>query len=1334
MKLLLILSVLTIVSSTCPQVFTDNERGFAALYWSVLARANQAGCHECIVEKSRALGLHTSSDATTWTCYELLMAAVKGDKGCSDVCMNGGINQCTFLSDASLQQQDDAPIVSPSCQTCLNSTKGKEACSTLHGCQSYCTKDCILECGLPSECSAPSDATPPHPCQQCLSRYFGESTDEVWPKKQCLVSEKYKGCREYCVKNCGDGNIGTEEQCDDSNTINGDGCDSNCMIEYGYGCNSPSWDQRSTCKPICGDGIVMPGEECDDFNKKNGDGCNIDCKIEPYWQCSTPSGGGHSRCDGICGDLVLTGTEQCDDGNKVNKDGCSSNCDTEPGFICKGASCTAICGDGLVVQGEECDDHNTTDEDGCSSTCELEDGYRCVNESQEPSVCKAICGNGKVEKTEVCDYSVGTGTGCTSTCEQKEGFQCSYKGPETDSCENICGDGIIVDGEQCDDLNPKSNDGCSSTCEIERGYSCKSTAKNGQVSKCSTECTDGIVAGSEECDDGNSNDKDGCSNNCKVNDGWECELSTSGGPDSHCGVVCGDGIIISSLEDCDDKNTRNADGCSDTCKFEPGFICSKGAPSDCSPVCGDGIRAGKEECDDSNTANADGCDSECKVEVGYTCNDGKCTAICGDGLVTGEEECDDDNERSNDGCSSTCTVEDGYECSVVENKASVCVNTCGDGIVSTNEACDDSNQVAGDGCSPRCALEHGYSCATSPCTQVHIVCGDGIVAGDENCDDSNTIDGDGCNASCQTERGYNCASGSCTTVCGDGIVTGAETCDDGNAAGSDGCSETCTIEETGVPNVAWQCGEPGTSCWKQCTQLRVRKSWDALTAQEQATYRRSLELAMSSGFYAIFVGIHFESRNEQEAHSTCAFLAWHRKYLLAFENMLRSFGDEYLCVTIPYWDYFRDNARFTSGQCSSIEECSSITTGLGGSGGPFRTVNVPGSNPSSGSCSSGSPNQEACPISYHSSGVGSCSRCVPRGNWRNTRFPAGLGYSSLASLVSGGQGYASLTNGIQRGFHNTVHSSLGGIMGSLSSPADPIFFSHHNTIDMAYQIHHKCFFGRRLTEQEKRSDRNAFESCGGGPGSNSEVQMTVYSPELRRLVDPHEHPVTAPFFRGLPRQYWGYVDSTDIGPFSYNFEVDELLTALIRSGLVCRNPEYVFAQDHGIFTNRMTMEDNTYNPPAEYYVPPTHYVPPVYPSPPPAYYPQYDTASAFHSQRARQSYAPYEPKPYQPLSPYEQNYVQWFSDTCNKAKESLGYDSYYQVLQQTEYIECMNYERHYGCPDYTDVFKRNFHVNYKSKCRDVVDRINNGTLSITIDNWQKDCDQYMPYDSPVQYH
>lgn len=62
---------------------------------------------------------------------------------------------------------------------------------------------------------------------------------------------------------CGDGTTDYRlaEECDDGNTVSGDGCSETCKVEY------------------CGDGVTnnSPNEDCDDQNTVDNDGCT-NCK------------------------------------------------------------------------------------------------------------------------------------------------------------------------------------------------------------------------------------------------------------------------------------------------------------------------------------------------------------------------------------------------------------------------------------------------------------------------------------------------------------------------------------------------------------------------------------------------------------------------------------------------------------------------------------------------------------------------------------------------------------------------------------------------------------------------------------------------------------------------------------------------------------------------------------------------------------------------------------------------------------------------------------------------------------------------------------------------
>ena len=78
-------------------------------------------------------------------------------------------------------------------------------------------------------------------------------------------------------------------------------------------------------------------------------------------------------------------------------------------------------------------------------------------------------------------------------------------------------------------------------------------------------------------------------------------------------AVCGDGVVMLP-ETCDDGNTASGDGCSATCKVEPGSQCT-GTPSICTAtVCGNGLIEAGEGCDDGNTLPFDGCSPTCQME------------------------------------------------------------------------------------------------------------------------------------------------------------------------------------------------------------------------------------------------------------------------------------------------------------------------------------------------------------------------------------------------------------------------------------------------------------------------------------------------------------------------------------------------------------------------------------------------------------------------------------------------------------------------------------------------------------------------------------------------
>jgi cysteine-rich repeat protein len=166
---------------------------------------------------------------------------------------------------------------------------------------------------------------------------------------------------------CGNGTIDPMEQCDDGNTVSGDGCNSKCKTEG--------------VTAVCGNGTKEVGEACDDGNTTPGDGCEPNCTLTPV----------------VCGNGIKETGEQCDDGNTANGDGCSAACLTEDP--------NAECGNGIKETGEQCDDGNLIPGDGCQPNCTL------------PTTGNAVCGNGTLETGEQCDDgNLIPGDGCDPDC------------------------------------------------------------------------------------------------------------------------------------------------------------------------------------------------------------------------------------------------------------------------------------------------------------------------------------------------------------------------------------------------------------------------------------------------------------------------------------------------------------------------------------------------------------------------------------------------------------------------------------------------------------------------------------------------------------------------------------------------------------------------------------------------------------------------------------------------------------------------------------------------------------------------------------------------------
>jgi cysteine-rich repeat protein len=134
------------------------------------------------------------------------------------------------------------------------------------GAESYETnKDCLMHCVMPQSSSVQS--LPPD--QECK------------PSFQCSIVANNGSCAEGAF-NCFCGGVITDTQgC--SMTINDGGenvtCTGSCRK-----C-APCSSSASSVPPGCGNGRREASEECDDGNTVSGDGCSASCTLEDGGYC-----------------------------------------------------------------------------------------------------------------------------------------------------------------------------------------------------------------------------------------------------------------------------------------------------------------------------------------------------------------------------------------------------------------------------------------------------------------------------------------------------------------------------------------------------------------------------------------------------------------------------------------------------------------------------------------------------------------------------------------------------------------------------------------------------------------------------------------------------------------------------------------------------------------------------------------------------------------------------------------------------------------------------------------------------------------------------------------
>ena len=456
-----------------------------------------------------------------------------------------------------------------------------------------------------------------------------------------------------------------------------------------------------------------------------------------------------------------------------------------------------------------------------------------------------------------------------------------------------------------------------------------------------------------------------------------------------------------------------------------------------------------------------------------------------------------------------------------------------------------------------------------------------------------------------------------------------------------------------------------------CGRARIRKSWDAMTTAERRAYNNAVEASIEQGIFHHFVKVHMDRRSEMEAHDTCGFVLWHRRYVLAYENMLRTMPNA-ACVTVPYWDIMTHLKNMVDGNCHNAQDCCAITTGIGGLPRTRGTRTFNGRRVTN-HCYSGAPYQAYCDDNDD------CG-CMPRNDMSAMTIPVGAGFVSLFNMISTSRSYAEFTDRLESGIHRDIHNLVGGIMATYAAPSDAIFFSWHATVDMLMYIWHECHVAEPMSNVEKRRSAYAFnqeEECRltrdalnniNSMDSTRTMMMRVNGRDIR------QHEEIGQYFRDVGTAYWAFADARSMGDYSYTYEIPSDFTQyLLGDEQMCPTAQVPSPTPSDTSTGQPSPSPN----------------PSPSPTPTPTPTPGDDDGDDG-----------------------ELTYWEWYELT--KANLETRIDDPDEVLRQLEYLECIGFDEKFGVHNFTDDFIEEFlqGKEVEPRCLQILEQIENDETSV----------------------
>ena len=212
----------------------------------------------------------------------------------------------------------------------------------------------------------------------------------------------------------------------------------------------------------------------------------------------------------------------------------------------------------------------------------------------------------------------------------------------------------------------------------------------------------------------------------------------------------------------------------------------------------------------------------------------------------------------------------------------------------------------------------------------------------------------------------------------------------------------------------------------KCSNPRIRK--DFRQAQQDGTWPRIVQAFRTlkhNGDMTRFAQKHYDESSH--VHYTMEFLTWHRRFIWEMEDMIRGVGGNDL--TLPYVDWAGEGDAYNG----AIDQSSAFTEYFYGT----NTQNQ---------CVSGQIYDTFAlnPRIAQEFGRGQCLM-------RQTSSSVSInGWAATDQMIFSSSQYQDFSSNIENSIHAYIHVKIGGLMGIMYSPIDPIFYAHHGFVDMLF--------------------------------------------------------------------------------------------------------------------------------------------------------------------------------------------------------------------------------------------------------------------------------------------